>query len=402
MPPQTRLHLEPQIIALVRELTAFLAERGITAYATGGFVRDALIGHPARDIDLSIDADPQETGRALADAFAGNFVVLDEERGVVRIILPARGAHVDLQRLRGAIEEDMLLRDYTIDAMATLLSEVGRDEINLIDPLGGRKDAQSRKLRLVGETALLDDPLRLLRGMRLPTQLNLLIEPNTAALIRRHAPLIAQAAPERQRDELVLIFATGRAAAGLRLMDELGLLSATLPELDVTRGVEQPKEHHFDVFQHGVSAVAALDTILSPVRPAEDFDGRVWEELWSQLAWWEGARDYLSEEIGPDLPRTALLKLCALLHDIGKPGTKSFEPSGRMRFFGHADAGADMAVRILRRLRFPNRAVDMVASMIRAHLRPLQMAQTGAPSDRAIYRFFRDTGGAGIDTLILS
>ena len=97
-----------------------------------------------------------------------------------------------------------------------------------------------------------------------------------------------------------------------------------------------------------------------------------------------------------------VIKLAAFLHDVGKPQTKTFEESGRMRFFGHHMAGAEIAKRALRRLRFSSREVNYVRDIVRAHMRPLQMAQAGAPSRKAIYKFFRDTGDAGIDTLFIS
>jgi poly(A) polymerase len=102
------------------------------------------------------------------------------------------------------------------------------------------------------------------------------------------------------------------------------------------------------------------------------------------------------------MSRAALLKLGGLLHDVGKPATRSTDETGRMRFFGHQHVGADIAAAALRRLRFSSREVAMVRAMVAAHLRPVQMAQQGPPTRRAIYRFFRDTGEAGIETLFLS
>jgi poly(A) polymerase len=124
--------------------------------------------------------------------------------------------------------------------------------------------------------------------------------------------------------------------------------------------------------------------------------------VWEGLAWCSGLRGYFEEDVVPGTTRAALLKWCALLHDIAKPHTKSIDASGRIRFFGHSDVGAEMAKQIMRRLRFSNRETELVAAMIQAHLRPIQLGQQGPPSRRAIYRFFRDTGGAGIDTLFLS
>jgi len=388
--------LTDPISALVQRLSDFFASHGVAAYATGGFVRDVLLGRPVKDLDLALSGDPLHISPALAAAFAGNSFPLDEERRLVRVMLPGEGVHLDLQPLRGSIHEDLATRDFTIDAMAAELAEAASGSVSLIDPLGGLADLAAGLVRAVSEANLLDDPLRLLRGVRLATTLSFEIEPATAEMIRRHAPLAAGAAKERQRDELLLILASPRAAAGLRLMDSLGLLSPVLPEMDVARGVSQPKEHQWDVFNHSIEAVAAMEMLLAPAQPAGPRDRWLWRELWTQLSWWPEARTCFSQE------RAALLKLACLLHDIGKPETRTFQADGRMRFFGHAEAGARIAGKLMRRLRFPSRAVAHVTAMVHAHMRPLQMAQQGAPTDRAIYRFFRDTADAGVDTLFLS
>jgi poly(A) polymerase len=188
----------------------------------------------------------------------------------------------------------------------------------------------------------------------------------------------------------------------MRLLDGLGLFACVLPEMDVTRDVEQPKEHHFDVFGHCLAALGALDGLLADEPPSDPFSGGLWQTLWGELAWCDSLRDYFREEVVQGTTRRSLLKFCALLHDVGKPETKSFEENGRMRFFGHSEAGARIARELMRRLRFSAREIGMVGRMIDAHLRPVQLGEQGAPSNRAIYRFFRATGEAGVETLFLS
>ena len=405
MPSAIQLRLAAPFEELLRRLVALFDARGVAAYASGGFLRDAILGLPLHDLDISISGDPLEVGPQVADAFGGDYFPLDEERRLVRLLLPDRGVQLDILPLRGDIGDDLRGRDYTVDAMAASLQEVAGGQIDLIDPTGGLRDLRAGLIRAVSEQAFVEDPLRLLRGARLATQLDFQVEEGTAALIRRHAATVTTAAVERQRDELIRTLSTPRAATGLRLMEGLGLLCHVLPELNVVRDVAQPKEHHWDVFGHSLEAVAALDVILGEEAPAGDGVAQeLWAELWGQLGWWDDARDYFRRQVVAGSPRSAVLKLGGLLHDIGKPETKSFDETGRMRFFGHSDAGADIASRLLGRLHFSSRESDLVRTMIKAHLRPLQMSQSasGRPSDRAIYRFFRDCGDAAIDTLFLS
>lgn len=407
---RTRLHLERRLRDTLSELGAFFAARGIETYAVGGTLRDALQGRECHDIDLSVSADPLEVGRELADAFGGHYFPLAEERNMARVVLPDRQVHVDLIPLAGDIRADLWQRDYTIDAMAARLEEVGSGWVELIDPTGGRQDLRRRLVRVVREESFRQDPLRPLRGVRLAAEMGFDIEPATGDLIRRYASAVPTVAVERQRDELMRIMGSARAGEGVRLLDELGLLDQVLPELAATRDVQQPKEHYWDVLNHSLETVRNLDVLLAeeepadqPLRQAQDIPWRdLWRELWGQLAWWSDGRAHFRQEVVPGAPRSAVVKLAGLLHDIAKPDTKSFDETGRMRFFGHADVGAEKAARILRRLRFSGREVELVETMVKAHLRPVQMGQQGAPTRRALYRYFRDCGDAAVDTLFLS
>jgi poly(A) polymerase len=396
------LHLPLPFRTLLSELIAVFSLRRVEAYATGGFVRDALLGLDMHDLDISVAGDPRQLAPELGDTFNGHYFALDEERLMFRVLIPAYDLHLDLLPFEGDIEDDLMTRDFTVDAMAAPLNEVAAGSVMLIDPTTGLPDLLDRTIRLVSEEALVKDPLRLLRGVRLASLLAFTIEPRTADMIRRHAALILDVSAERQRDELVQILRTPRAGMGLRLMDELGLLERVLPELGPTRGVEQPKEHHWDVFGHSIAVVEGLDMILDEEEPPVEPAGSLWRELWTRLEWWPEGRDYFGREYVANTHRCSLAKVAGLLHDVGKPETKSFEAGGRMRFLGHADAGAEIAMRAMQRLRFSSRETDLVRSIIDSHLRPLQMAQSGEPTRRAIYRFFRDTGEAGIDTLFLS
>jgi poly(A) polymerase len=155
------------------------------------------------------------------------------------------------------------------------------------------------------------------------------------------------------------------------------------------------------VFGHGLAAVEALDVLMARGENAPDPLG-IRRETQGAIEWWSQARDYFDEPMPSGGRRVATLKLCGLLHDIAKPATKTIDPDGRIRFNGHSDQGATMAVKIMRRLRYPAREVRVVERMIAAHLRPMELARVGAPSRKAVHKFFRDTEDASIDTLVLS
>ncbi len=384
----------------VRELVARISRQPgfARAYLVGGTVRDLLLRRPVRDLDLATPGDALPAARALADALGGHFVPLSEAHHVARVVLDdGPVAVIDLATLRGAIDDDLRARDFTVDAVAVRLDGQG----DVVDPAGGVRDARLGVLRGVSPAAFDDDPLRLLRLVRLSAELDFRVDVATAELARTKAALLPRVAPERRRDELVRLLATDRAAAGLRLMDRLGLLNVELPEVCAGRGVTQPVEHYYDVFEHALATVEALDALAS-ARPPEGRLRAAWEAWWEAFAFAD-LRAYLDEEPVSGRPRRALLKLAGLLHDVAKPETRAPDDTGRIRFFGHAEVGARTAQRIMERLRFSHREAAWVATLVEEHLRPLQLASPGeAPTRRALRRFFRDTGDAAPGLLLLS
>jgi poly(A) polymerase len=161
--------------------------------------------------------------------------------------------------------------------------------------------------------------------------------------------------------------------------------------------VAQPKEHFWDVFDHSIETVAVVDFLLR--RGTWEYAN---EEVLAVVPWSPMLAQHFDLEVSHGSTRRLLLKLAALLHDIAKPQAKTIEASGRMRFLGHAKEGASMAANILERLRFSAKEIKLVEIMVRHHLRPMQMSHDELPTRRAIYRYFRDTGDAGIDILFLS
>lgn len=394
-----------RVSLLLTRVSNFLAEQDIESYVVGGLVRDVLLGRDTADIDIAVASNALVVAPKVAAALGGKYVLLDRVNKVGRVVLVDNGApstetqwELDFSTFKGSIEQDLARRDFTIDAMALDLKQLGEDfsDVQLIDPFNGVDDLRHGVIRVVAETAFESDAARLLRAVRLAAELGFSIDKKTEALLRHYSYLIASVAGERVRDELLRLLAVSSAGQFLSYLDELGLLTAVFPELAETKGVEQPKEHCWNVFEHSLKTVIAVDFLLRQ-GAWEYADGKVL----AAVPWSAVLAQHFDQEVSSGSTRRLLLKLAALLHDLGKPQTKAMD-AGRIRFLGHAKEGAAIAANMLERLRFSGKEVKLVETVVMHHLRPGQMSQNELPSHRAIYRYFRDTGEAGIDILFLS
>ncbi|HYN89352.1 MAG TPA: HD domain-containing protein, partial [Ardenticatenaceae bacterium] len=313
----------------------------------------------------------------------------------------------------------------------------------LIDPTGGAGDIEGARIRAVSERVFQDDPLRMLRAVRLAGQLGFEIAASTEALIRRDADQIMRPARERVREELLALLAPPDAAARVGQLDAHGLLAHVLPELDACKGVRQSLPHICDVYDHNLAVLDALEELLDPLIPSpalapprsatlrtprrEAFeravDGgggpegpthyalrtthpRPAPTLWGDSAplapWRERMAQHLAVQVAYGQPRWLLLKLAALLHDVGKPPTRSVGEDGRIHFYRHDSAGARLVEALLRRLKMPANSVAWVSRIVAAHLRPLHLSSRESPRRRSLYRYFQASGAAGPDVALLS
>ena len=363
----------------------------------GGFLRDALLGRPTKDLDVTVRGDAMEAARRLADEMGGSYVVLDQPHQIARVVLQSDGEwRIDLASLQGNREQDLARRDFTIDAMSTPLSsllEEGWTEC-LLDPFDGRRDVSNGVIRAIGDGIFQEDAIRLLRAVRLGASLGFDIEGETVRLIQRDVALLDKVSAERVRDEFLAILASREAVEHVYLLDKLGLLCRVLPELEEGRGVSQPKEHYWTVLEHNIESVRMAEGLLTrSLKP---------DWVLEEVPWDNKLEGHFAETISDGHTRGTLLKLTALLHDVAKPATKMVTPEGRTRFFGHPEQGAETARKALSRLRLSRRGREMVATQVEHHLRPSQLSQKGEiPTQRAVYRFFRSLGDAAIETLYL-
>ncbi len=370
--------------ATTKRVIEWLAQRSTPIYLVGGWVRDRLLGRSTHDLDLAVEGDGLDLARRLANRFGGAYYPLDVQRNTGRAILTGEDGRelvVDVARLRGAtLADDLAARDFTINALAADV----RSPDQVIDLYGGMADLRDRLLRPVSETCIRDDPLRALRAVRQAAELGFTLTAEAETLIRRDGAALARVAGERVRDEFIRLLALPHAAPWLHRLDELGLLTVVLPELEPLRNLEQPPPHFLPVLAHTLETVRALEDLAERF-PLPRFAGRL--------------EEHLNREMGNGRPRSAILKLAALLHDSGKAAARTVE-NGRIRFIGHERIGVRLTGRALRRLCLSRTEVRLGETIVRHHMRPLLLANQEVVSARAIYRFFRDSGEAGVDVLL--
>ncbi len=393
-------HPLSQLPAPVQRAATLLHEAGEAAWLVGGATRDLLLGRAVKDFDFVIAGDGLRWAQRIADELRGAFVPLDEARRVGRVVVRHEGKPlwIDVASFRGeadqgegvTLDEDLRLRDFTVNAIALnlLTGEV-------VDPTGGVADLEAGRLRATGPRALRDDPLRLLRAVRIHATHGLSIPPETERAMRAAASGLGKVAAERTREEWMRLLAPDGAAARVTMLDEVGALKMLLPELIVAKGVTQSAPHSHDVYGHSLLVLDAMEKLL-PSSGQSDF----WQ---GELARFAGPMaEHLREEIAHELPRWLLLKHVALLHDVGKPATRTVGNDGRIHYYQHEVVGAEMIVGIMRRMKFAAKAVEYGERIIRHHLRPLHLSSHVPPSDRALYRFFRDVGESGPDIALHS
>ncbi len=386
------------LLSILLKISAILNQQNYPAYVVGGFVRDWLLGKKTDDIDIAVKGDALRIAREVAGAIEGKYVLLDETNKIARVVITGeRQWHMDFTSFPNDIQDDLARRDFTIDAIAVELQALTSGSPKLIDPFWGKSDLKKKLIRAVSPWIFTDDAARLLRAVRLATELGFKIVPDTESLVRKDCRSAGMVPGERLREELVRILSLPGSAASIRYLDKLGLLMAIMPELQDMKGFKQPKEHYWDVFNHSVETMATVEFLLRESQWKYDKD-----DLLTVTPWSEEISRHFDEEVSGGSNRRLLLKLGALMHDIAKPSTRTVDETGRTRFLGHGKEGAAMAVTVLERLRFSSREIRLVENLIYHHLRPAQMANDGLPTSRAIYRYFRDTEGAGIDVLFLA
>ncbi len=410
MPPAVPLPLSP----LVERVHQILADREI--YLVGGAVRDALLGKVSHDLDFVLPEEAIASARQVANSLQADFYILDESFDTARVIVRNQDARdfLDFSSFRSdkaasarpsTLETDLQGRDFTINSMAYDLRRG-----SILDPLNGGTDLRLRLIRISSPTSLVDDPIRVMRGVRLAAALEFKIDPSTRSAMKAAVPDLARISPERQRDELFKMLDGPRPDASIRALEMLGAFPYVLPELSALKGVQQSEPHVADVWEHTLSVVQHLRAIIDAL--ASGYDPEQKGDLFTGLLSLRLGRyrqrfiQHFSTPLNPDRSLRALLLLAALYHDVSKPATRTVDENGRTRFFDHDAQGAEQAAVRGRALNLSNDEIARLQAIIANHMRfhfhvSRLEGEQKQPSRKAIYRLFRDAGDAGVDLMLL-
>jgi tRNA nucleotidyltransferase/poly(A) polymerase len=287
---------------------------------------------------------------------------------------------------------------------------VDLEDGRLIDPTGGLGDLRAALVRAVGPGSLDDDPLRMLRAVRVAAELGMRLEAKTSAWIIQRASTLSQPAPERVRDELVRILAAPELASHLHMLDELDLLEVVAPEVGPLKEQAQSPPHRFDTWWHTllvVEAAAATVEVLAGGQPRLDYvdaASSVWEDVARRLGRFaQPVAGHLAVRLAGGRSQAVLFLWSAFCHDWGKPLTCTEGEEGHLHFYGHERVGAEMAAERMEKLRFSRAEKGRVQKVVQGHLRPAHLSRVeGTVSRRAVYRYYRALESTGVEVALLS
>ena len=353
---------------LASSLAQSFAAQGFRLALVGGPVRDALLGRLGNDLDFTTDARPEVTKKIL-QGWAENvwdtgieFGTVAGKRGDTTVeVTTYRTESYDPDSRKpeveygDSIEGDLSRRDFTVNSMALELTTKNPE---FIDPFNGLEDLAKRVLRTPAkaENSFSDDPLRMMRAARFASQLDFEIAPDVLQAIKDMAGRISIISAERVRDEFTKMLMSKNPRTGITILVETGLAEIVLPEIPKLRLEIDEHHHHKDVYEHSI-------TVLEQAISHEDRLG------------------------GPNL----IIRLAALLHDIGKPKTRNLIPGGGVSFHHHEIVGARLTKSRLKALRFDGDTIEQVETLVALHLR-FHGYGDGEWTDSAVRRYVRDAG----------
>ena len=328
-------------------------------YLVGGTVRDLLLGDQPKDLDL-VCRNAKDFAHLLGECKNAAVVPMEKKPAepCYRVVDREHPDNfLDIAEMRGpTIYDDLGRRDFTINAIA---AEVRNDGTvgTICDPFDGAGDLERKTIKMTGKDSFVSDPLRILRAFRFSATLGFTIEPRAMEEMKRCAALLQPVSGERIMAELLLILKTPHSASFIREMDRCGVLEVLFPEIIFMKGCKQNGFHHQDVWEHSLLVTENGERILN--------------NLTSYFGdWAEAVLNNLAEN-----NRLPLLKLAALVHDIGKPLTRgTHTKTGRITFYGHDEEGARLVDAIAERMKLSGKDRDYLSLLVTEHLHVLSLA----------------------------
>ena len=379
-------------------------------FLVGGAVRDVFLKRSSHDLDFAVKKNAIKLARRVADKLNADFYPLDADRDTGRVLVIGEDGTrqvIDFAAFRGDdLEADLRARDFSINAMAIDLKD-----LSLHDPLGGLIDLRDKCVRACSTSTFKDDPIRIFRAVRIAAALGFRILPETRLLMKETVDQLYKVSPERQRDELFRILEGPKPAISIKALDMLGALEPVLPELMQLKGVTQTPPHVHDVWSHTLSVVSHLESILAaltteyqPETASDYFHGVLVLKIGRYR---KQISEHLSNMLNTNRSWREILLFSALYHDVSKPDKSVTGSEGRIRFWGHEEEGAEIVSKRANKLAFSNDEINRLSTIVQNHMRihfhtTRMLDENKAPSRRAIFRFYRDVGDAGVDICLLT
>ncbi len=366
----------------VRKVIELVEANTDDSYIVGGFIRDYFLGKSNfADMDIAVHGNGFEIARNICSQLGAgfSFAPLDEEYGCGRIIInDSPFGVVDISSFKAkTIHEDLMRRDFTVNAIAVSLSSFALTGLRQIyDPLDGLADITGRVIRACSENSIQDDPLRILRAYRFAGHLGFSMDQGLLSLIKGSMGELKRVAGERIRDELFLILSQPNASEVLKKMEDILLVSALFPEVEAMKGCQQNRYHRLDVWDHSLECVRQLENLTV-------FKEDIAERCFGDHS--DTIRDYLDFEVCPGRNRYWLIKLACLFHDSGKPAVRTRDAKGIVHFYSHEKWSGLIFDHHAEKLRLSKKEHELVSLLIRGHMRMGSLTTT-EPSKRFKFR----------------
>ena len=351
------------------------------AYIVGGYLRDSILNIKTYDIDYAIlGFDIIELAQKFASQVQGHFVLLDEKNEIARVVMPDKTHYVDFAKCVGiSIIDDLARRDFSINAMAYDIKNH-----KLIDIYNGLDDIKNKTIRILDVQNILDDPLRILRAYRFASKYDFKIEENTQNILNAHHKLMNKnkIAKERIQVEFLKLLEGKNSAQTIQQIKNNKFLYEIFNELELQEDVPPNSHHHLKLIDHSIETINQLESLIDN------------EQEW--------VKKHITQDFIPGISRLAFLKLATLLHDLGKPQTWEIDPeSGRHRFIKHDEIGAQMAQKMLKKLKYSNNQIKYITKLIKHHIYPSHLLQSES-TEKAVLRMFRRLETETVDIILLA